>query len=257
MNLLQIRQEAWDIARETATADGDRLWTQAEMNRYINRIYRWIARETKCIRDSITTSICRIDVAPPNDLAALTAAAATDAYAAQDLAWYNSQGSWLYQKLVAPYAYSLSPLVLDVDEVKWTDRQWKLRCESVNTWRRNPWWEQVIGMPTEYALDGDNNTLFVNFREELTDTLKLSVRRLPLVDLINDTDTPEFRTHYHDYFVNGVLWMMYSKQDSQTFDGTKAEEFRQAFLRDIDEIKQQEVILNQKLHPNNSLDAFR
>lgn len=257
MTLQELREEAWAHAREISTVDQDRLWTTAEMNAYINRVYRFIARETKCIRDSITTSICRITSAPPADLATLTTQAATSAYAAQDLAWYNSSGSWLYQKLVAPYAYSLSPLVLDVDEVKWDQRQWKLQCVSVVKWRTNPWWEQVLGMPTEYALDGDNNYLFLNFRGDTADTLKLAVRRLPLVNLVQDTDEPEFRTHYHDFMLNGILMYMYRKQDSQTFDEVKALDYELKFKQDIDEIKQQEVILNQKLNPNNSLDAFR
>lgn len=257
MNLQQIREECWDIARETAVNDQDRLWTIAEMNRYINRTYRFIARETKCIRDSITPAICTIAVAPPQDLAALTVAAATDPYAAQDLVWYNSTGSWLYQKLVAPYSFPLSPLVIDVDEVKWTDRQWKLRTTSVVKWRINPWWEQVIGMPTEYATDGDNARIFLNFRADYSDTLKLAVRRMPLADLINDTDIPEIRLHYHDFIVNGVLAQMYSKQDTQAFDQVKALDFQARFKADIDEIKQQEVIINQKLNPNASLDAFR
>jgi len=57
MTLEEIRQECWDEARETATNDIDRLWTTSEMNRYINRVYRNIARETRCIRDSITPDI--------------------------------------------------------------------------------------------------------------------------------------------------------------------------------------------------------
>ena len=259
MNLKQLREEAWDIAREIAVIDSDRLWTTKEMNRYINRVYRHIARETRCIRDAETLSICRIASTVPTDLAELTSLAATDARYAQDLVWYNEPTSWLYQHLVAPYIYDLHPLIIDIDEVKWasTSRTWRLNKVSVNKWQVNPVWEQTIGMPTEYCTDYSNGRIAINFRADTSDTLKLTVRRMPLTDLVLDTDVPEYRTHYHDFMINGILWQMYSKQDSQTFDGEKAVAYQARFLADVDEIKQQETILDQRLKPNHSLDAFR
>jgi hypothetical protein len=268
MNLTQIRQECWDIARDIAITDSDRLWNKAEMNRYINRIYRHIARETKCIRDATTYKIVS---APYADYA--TMVASTDPFVQEDVDRINNSGSWFYvnpdpagtytarlntqAQSLCPYVYSLDPNILDIEEVKWTTRQWRLTKVSVSKWQINPWWEQVIGMPTEYCTDLANNKLALNFRSQTSDTLKLVVRRLPVADLSADTDIPEFRTHYHDYFINGVLWMMYSKQDADVIDKTKAEEYRQAFLRDVDEIKQQETILDQRLKPNHSVDAFR
>lgn len=240
MNLAEIRAECWDIARETGTSDNQRLWTTAEMNRYINRTYRWIARETRCIRDALTPTLCNITCTP-----------------ILDPVYGDDPNSWLYGLLVIPQNYTLDSRILDIDEVKWTTLQWRLYKVSVQKWRINPWWEQVQGMATEYCMDYTNNTLTLNFRQLTADTLRLTVRRLPLTSLALDTDTPEFRESYHDYFVNGVLWQMYSKQDSQTFDGIKATEYQQMFLRDVDEIKQQEVILDQRLHPNNSNEAFR
>lgn len=257
MTLEEIREECWDEARETATNDLDRLWTTSEMNRYINRVYRNIARETRCIRDSITPSICRIVSSVPASLAELTTRARTDDFAAQDLAWYNDSGSWLYQTLVAPYSFALSPLVIAVDEVKWTSKQWRLTHVSIKKWQVNPWWEQVLGMATEYATDGDNNRLFLNYRTTDTDTLKLTVRRLPLSNLSDASDTPEFKSDYHDFFKNGVLELMYRKQDSQTFDEVKAIDYHSKFLADLDEIKQSETLLDNRLRSNASLDAFR
>jgi hypothetical protein len=257
MNLRELREEAWDIARETAINDVDRLWTKREMDRYINRVYRFIARETKCIRDASPSTLTRITVAPPADLAALTTLATTDVYAAQDLVWYNDVNSWLYQKLVTPYVYALSPLVLDIDECKWTNKQWRLTKVSVNKWQVNPWWEQTLGMPTEYCTDLSNNTLTINYRAQDTDTLRLVIRRMPLTDLVSDTDEPEFRSHYHDFMVNGILWQMYSKQDAEIADKQKATEFYALYMKDVDEVKQQETILDQRLKPNHSMDAFR
>lgn len=164
MNLKQLREEAWDIAREVATNDSDRLWSTKEMNRYINRVYRRIARETRCIRDASTNIICRI-ASDPVDYTTYTPGT-------EDYVWANTEGDWLYHKDVTPYIYDLSPLILDIDEVKWTYRQWRLTKVSVSKWQVNPWWEKVLGMPTEYATDYANNKLVLNFRSDTADILK-------------------------------------------------------------------------------------
>jgi|ERR1019366_2959487 hypothetical protein len=248
MNLLQIRNEAWFVAGDLAKADQDRQWSTFEMNQYINRVYRTIARETKCIKDSITPAICLV---PANVVIYTTYVAGT-----QDYIWANSTTSWLYHLDVAPYIYTLNPLIIDVEEVKWTTKQWKLTKVSVTKWQTNPWWEQVIGMPTEYATDLSNNTIVLNFRATDSDTLRLVVRRMPLVDLIADADIPEIRTHYHDFFKNGVLAQMYMKQ-SEAYDHNKAIDYETRFKQDLNEIKRSESLLNEMLRPNYSTLAFR
>lgn len=193
MTFKEIRDEAWAIAREVSTSDVERLWPLAEMNRYINRTYRTVARETRCIRDSVTSSVCRISCAAPADLATLTTLAAADSWYAQDLTWYNDSNSWLYQQLVAPYSYPLSPYIIEIEEAKWSTQDWRLTKVSVEKWRVNTRWEQMVHLPTEYATDGDNGRLFLNARPLTADTLRLTVVRYPLADLVLDTDTPEYR----------------------------------------------------------------
>jgi hypothetical protein len=75
--------------------------------------------------------------------------------------------------------------------------------------------------------------------------------------LITDEDIPELKTDYHDFFKNGVLSLMYAKHDSQTLDPTKMVDYKSKFLLDLDEIKQSEALLNNRLRVNASLDAFR
>lgn len=250
MTLEEIRTEAWAIARDNAVVDADRLWSTAEMNRYINRIYRFIAKETKCIRDSETPAVCQIAVAP-RVWSTLTADDGAD------YIFVNSTDSWLYHKDVSANLFTLDSRILSIDECKWTSKQWKLTKVSVSKWQTNPWWEQVIGMPTEYATDLTNGKIAINFRAEDTDTLRLVVRRLPLVSLVDDADIPEFRIVYHDAFINGVLWLMYGKQDTEALNKVKSQEFYALFLKDIDEIKQEESLLDERLRPNYSMGAFR
>ena len=249
MTLSEIRNECWDLAREVGSSEADRLWTVREMNRYINRTCRTITRETKCLRDAVSTAVCLV---PVTVIDYTTLVAGT-----LDYLRANDPASWLYQQNVAPIALPLDPRIIAIDEVKWVVRPWKLTKVSVAKWQVNPQWEQVSGIPTEYATDYSNNTIALNCRATESDTLQLTVRRLPLVNLVADGDIPEIRTQYHDFFINGVMALMYSKQDTEIVDGKKASEYQAAFLKDLDEIKQQETLLGQKLNVNFSMGAFR
>ena len=249
MNLGEIKQECWDHVRDTAIVDEDRLWTSDEMDRYINRIYRDIARKTLCIYDTSTVDVCLIASTPVDYT--------TYEPGTIDYIWANDPNNWLYQKDVAPYLYPLHKSILEVKEVKWTTRPWKLTNVSAEKWQTNPWWENVIGAPTECALDLEDGKLALNFRSEDTDTLRLSVSRLPLVDMVSDSDSPEFKEDYHYLFKNCILSLMYLKQDVDTFDKEKADSAKADFLQDIDEIKQQESIMKRRLRPNAALEAFR
>jgi hypothetical protein len=248
MTLKEIREEAWDVAGDVSDIDRDRLWTETEMNRYINRTLRKICSDTLCLRDAETPEICLIDSAPVDYT--------TYVEGTLDYIWANDPDNWLYQQNVAPYLFDLDERILQIDEIKWSNRSWKLRKVSCQKWQKNPWWERVIGLPTEYATDLTNGKIALNFRDTGTDTLALVVKRMPLEDLVEDSDVPEIRTQYHDRILNGVLEKMYRKQDAETFNKVKAEEYRELFLDDIDFIKQEEEELNIKLNSNPSLSAF-
>lgn len=249
MNLGEIKQECWELTRDTALEDEDKLWPSNEMDRYINRIYRDIARKTLCISDSTSPEVCQIQSAPINH--------STYIPGSLDYTWANDPNSWLYHKDVAPYLYPLHPSVLQVREAKWNVRPWKLVIVSSGKWRENPWWEQVIGAPTECALDLENGKLALNFRSEDSDIIRLYVNRLPLVDLVTDDDVPEFKEDYHYLFLNGVLNLMYRKHDADTFDKEKAAAAMDQYLLDVDEIKAQESMIHRRLRPNYSMGAFR
>lgn len=250
MNLKEIRDECWGIARDDVGIDSDKFWRKDEMNRYINRTYRKIARETKCIRDAVTPSVCLIAVAPVDYI--------TYTPGTIDYIWANTEGDWLYHQNVAPYRFTLHDSILAIDEVKWTNNPWILRHVSVTKWQKNAYWEKVVGVPTEFATDLSNNVLALNYRYNVSDTLRLAVRRMPLASLAADEDVPEFRLQYHDFFLNGVLEQMYQKLDPEIFDKTKSTDRGRMFLEDLDEIKQQESLLNlNRIHVNNSLVAFR
>jgi hypothetical protein len=218
------------------------------MNRYINRIYRKIARDCKCIRDAITPEVTIINTPVIDYTTFITGT--------KDYIWANDPDSWIYQQDLCAYIIPLNPLIIDIDEVKWMGRDWRLVKVTSQKWQQNQRWEQVVGLPTEYATDLQNKSIALNFRATEEGNLALVVKRMPLVDLVDDKDEPEFREHYHDFFINGVLEQMYSKQDADAFDGPKMGSYRKKFEADLTEIKAEETKINERLYPNYAMEGF-
>jgi hypothetical protein len=247
MNLREIREECWDQARELKSED--KLWPEEEMNRYINRIYRRIAEETFCIRDATTPAVCLISSAPLDHT--------TYTEGTLDYLLANDTASWLYQQDVAPLLHTLHASILRIDEVKWLSRGFTLHKVSAGKWMENAFWEQTIGVPTEYALDLETGKLAVNFRDQGSDTLKLCVRRLPLTTLTDDANIPEIPAAYHEAFMPGVLELMYAKKDSEVFDVDKALGYRGEFKYQLERIARLEIQREWRLQPTAVARAFR
>lgn len=247
MNLRELREECWDDARELKGED--KLWPVEEMNRLINRIYFLIAAETRCIRDARTPSCCLLAVEPVDYT--------TYVEGSLDYVWANDASSPLYHLDVAPYVFELHESVIHVDSAKLVSSGFLLHKVSSTKWQDNPLWEQVLGTPTEYALDLQNGAIALNYRMTSSDNLQLSVRRLPLQHLVDDDDVPEFRQDYHHRIRNGVLSLMYGKKDAETFDVDKRLRYWTAFRNDIEEIKLAEYRYEERLRPNTSMRAFR
>jgi hypothetical protein len=248
MNLAQIREECWEEAFDVIGSGSDKFWPEDVMNRYINRIYYHIARETRCIRDASTASVCIIDGSVVDY--------STYASGTLDYIWANDSTSPLYQLDVAPYLYDLHKSILDIDEVKLMRRKYQLHKVTSAVWQRNTMWEQTIGAPTQYATDLNSKKIAVSFRDGDGDTLQLAVKRLPLVELVLDTDEPEFREDFHQHFKDGVLWLMYKRQDAETFNMAKSKQAKDDFDDAIDELKQAVIKLDERIRPNAAMGAF-
>lgn len=250
MNLREIRESIWRKARELNVPDVDRLWPAAEMNQYINRTERRLARECRLIRDARTAEIVLLSF----DLVDYTTLTADDGL---DYIWATTPTSWLYQQDVCPYVVDLDSRIIDIDEAKLIEYDWKLRKVSCQKWQQNIRWEQTKGMPTEYATDLQNNSFAVNFRSEQAFRVQLVVKRLPLADMVKDEDTPEIRVDYHDRFQNDVLAQMFEKHDAQAFDEKARDRYEQKARKDIDDIKFEESRLHEMLRPNHPTEAHR
>jgi len=73
----------------------------------------------------------------------------------------------------------------------------------------------------------------------LADSILLTVTRLPLVDMVWATDqalSPEIEELYHDKLQLGIIARAYEKADSDTENQNKASEYREKWVKAMDEI---------------------
>ena len=90
--------------------------------------------------------------------------------------------------------------------------------------RMMPSWQDDTqqGRPTYLVSGLATGALFLWPRPATDGIVALTVQRLPLKRLANDTDKPEIRPELHAALVNWILFRAYSRQDSELHDAQKA-----------------------------------
>lgn len=94
---------------------------------------------------------------------------------------------------------------------------------------RNPSFEDTSGIP--FKLVETTGSVQLIYAPAAADTLRLTVRRLPLADMSADGDSPEIRTERHIDLLDGMLARGYLKNDIDTRDAKKAAEHEALFTR--------------------------
>ena len=164
------------------------LWSDAEATDYANDAQNEACRRARLIVDSTTAAVCQIAVAANTPVLAL------------------------------------DPRVLFV-------RRAKLASRSVPLVRRHladmdleaPGWEAITGSVDSYIPDWQTGALRLYRTPTATDTLNLTVVRLPLADMANlTTDSPEIHTRFHRSLRFWMLYRAFSKQDADTVDPKRA-----------------------------------
>ena len=105
--------------------------------------------------------------------------------------------------------YELSPLIIDVLAIEMASRP---GC-NIAGWTLTE---------SELVLDNYPSS---------SDTLLLTVVRLPLSDMCDDNAQPEIRDHHHEKLIDWVEYRAYMVQDADSFNPVKAQEYEAAFER--------------------------
>ena len=165
------------------------LWSDPEMIDYAVDAENEASRRARLLIDSTTTAICQI-----------TTAAATAVYA-------------------------LSPLVLFIRRAKMSTEDYALGRVAVRDLDyRVPGWETETGTPTHFVTDYETGKIRLYPIPNAVGTVKLTVVRMPKVDLATINDTPEIHPRLHRSLRFWMMYRAYSKQDAETKDDQKAGE---------------------------------
>ena len=119
--------------------------------------------------------------------------------------------------------------------------------------RNNEQWEAETGEPLAYVTDYQTGHIRLYPTPTAADEIKLTVRRLPLADLVADDDEPEIRPESHLGLVHWMLYRAYMRQDADAFNPTKAAAALAEFVREFGEKKS---MRNEEwIREGNSLDV--
>lgn len=163
------------------------LWSDDEITSYANDAEREACRRARLITDSTTASVCNITL------------------------------------VAATASYTLSRKVLFVNRVKLVGESIPLGPVSYKDLDRQvPGWEDETGTPTRYVKDTDTGKFRPYPTPTAAGTAKLTVTRLPLEDMVGDSDEPEIQPHLHGSLLFWILHCMFSKPDNDGYDEAKA-----------------------------------
>lgn len=70
-----------------------------------------------------------------------------------------------------------------------------------------------------------------------TDTLSMVIKRMPLTDIDAGGDTLEIPEHHQIHLISGMAYYAHRKQDAETFDRERANQYLQTFLAYCDRAK--------------------
>lgn len=126
---------------------------------------------------------------------------------------------------------TLDALILSIDYASLTDAAGNVYVlnptDRIEMDRTRPDWRTAARRPDGFI--HDDKTLTLNAPADAAYTLKLEVRRLPLVAIDSADSVPEIHAMHHRHLVQWALHRAYSKPDTETLNKGKAEEAEARF----------------------------
>ena len=177
------------------------LWSQVEVYDYANDAQNEACRRARLLVDSTTTAICNYAVAADASVVTL-----------------DARIIFIRRARMASRTVPLARMFLaDMEE-------------------QLPNWEaSASGTVDRYIPDYQNGKIKLYRPSLAADTLKLTVVRMPLVDMTATSDAPEIHASYHRNLRFWMLYRAFSKHDSETYDTKKARDYLALFVSEFGE----------------------
>ncbi len=195
MNLGQLIAQ---FRTETADAVQPYLWPDPELAVYASEAEEEAAIRKRLIRESTNTAICQIAVTAGKRVYQLNPLVLEIVYAS--MVYTGSPGMFPYK--------------LELTEAATLDRV-------------RPAWRSLTYRPG--AIIHYDNTMEVDSIPDTDYTINLEVYRLPANPMQYTSDEPEINGVHHRHLVKWMKYRAYSKQDADTQDLKKSEQFRLEF----------------------------
>lgn len=162
------------------------LWSDDEVTLYLNEAQNEAATRALLIRDSTTAAVCTIAIT------------------------------------TVPTDYALHTSVLVVDRVKLASQTSPLARVTVDWLDENcaDWEAGTAGTPRYFVEDAGRIRLVP--KSSVSDTLALTVYRLPLEAMNAEDDVPEIHAREHHRMIDWALRCAYLKPDTDAFDKKRA-----------------------------------
>lgn len=189
MTLLEL-MDAYRVRTNDTSAPY--LWSNDEIRLYLNEAQQEAAERGLLIHDSTTPIVCEIALE------------------------------------IGVGIYDLHPSILVIDRARLTSGSNLLAASREQLDAASSSWETNIGTPQRF-IDEGNGRLTITPIPTVTDTLTLTVKRLPIKPMTVDTDAPEIHSRHHYRMLDWALRCGYLKQDADTFNDESAKKYEAAF----------------------------
>lgn len=164
------------------------LWSTDELTTYANEAAMEVAIRARCIRDS-------------SSVEGLTSFAVSD-------------GSW----------FPVDQRILRIIRVTWNDKRIYPESKSKLDASQSDW-ETLTGEPSVFVFDQAERLIRPYPTPLAAGVLKISVVRLPVTQMVANSDEPEIPLHMRNYMPYWILHRAYLKNDADTKDDQLAEKY--------------------------------
>jgi hypothetical protein len=173
------------------------FWADADVTAWLNEAQAEAAVRGRLIHESANADVCQIAVVAGTSVYALHAALFEITYQA----FIDESGR---------------RVPIQVVSIEWLD-------DHAPRWRE----DEGPGVP-QWLIQTDRS-LRVAPAPKVAGTIVLEGYRLPLGDLVADTDVPEINAAHHRHLVDWALYRAFSIPDSESFDAQRAGQAEAAF----------------------------
>lgn len=206
-----VRQVREDFLDDAEGDESSFLWKTPAILNALSRSQKEVARRTLCIHDAATAAICQINLT-------------------------ISGGEYLRE-------YSLDKRILEIDRIIFPGQMRPMGKSTADFLdQADAGWGAKTGTPAFYIPNLNGKSITLSRQPVTGGTMRLAVRRLPLVDLTlrGEIEIPE----YDEVIIFGCLDRLYRKQDAETYDPKTADRWRNEFERGIGQIIDDEAKRN-------------